>query len=137
MKRVQPVVSHLVKKHGTNNPYEIATQRNITVLHENLGSTLGFFFTYKRMRFIHIHNDISEQLQRFVCAHELGHALLHPKANTPFMRRNTFFSVDRLEKEANKFAIFLLTHESDVKEGETKEQYCARNEIPTEMVSYL
>jgi Zn-dependent peptidase ImmA (M78 family) len=47
-------------------------------------------------------------MQRFVCAHELGHAVLHPKSNTPFLRANTLFSVEKLELEANTFAVELL-----------------------------
>jgi Zn-dependent peptidase ImmA (M78 family) len=46
--------------------------------------------------------------QRFVCAHELGHAVLHPKSNTPFLRANTLFSIEKLEVEANTFAVELL-----------------------------
>lgn len=34
--------------------------------------------------------------------------MLHPQANTPFLRNQTFFSVDRLEIEANTFAVELL-----------------------------
>ena len=78
------------------------------MLYEDLGNTLGFYNTYKRIKFIHINNQIDETTQRFVCAHELGHAVLHPKANTPFLRNQTFFSVDRLEIEANTFAVELL-----------------------------
>lgn len=47
-------------------------------------------------------------IQRFVCAHELGHAVLHPRSNTPFLRANTLFSVEKLEVEANTFAVELL-----------------------------
>ncbi|RKI27848.1 ImmA/IrrE family metallo-endopeptidase [Bacillus thuringiensis] len=98
----------IVEKHATTNPFEIAKRKNIIVLFEDLGNTLGFYNTYKRFKFIHINNQINEILQRFVCAHELGHALLHPKANTPFLRNQTFFSVDRFEIEANTFAVELL-----------------------------
>lgn len=98
----------IVKKHGTTNPFEIAKRKDIIVLFEDLGNTLGFYNTYKRFKFIHINNQINENTQQFVCAHELGHAVLHPKANTPFLRNQTFFSVDRLEIEANTFAVELL-----------------------------
>lgn len=98
----------IAEKHETTNPFEIARRKNIIVLFEDLGNTLGFYNTYKRFKFIHINNTIDEVTQRFVCAHELGHALLHPKANTPFLRNQTFFSVDRLEIEANTFAVELL-----------------------------
>ncbi|SCC56565.1 ImmA/IrrE family metallo-endopeptidase [Bacillus wiedmannii] len=98
----------IAEKHETTNPFEIAKRKNIIVLYEDLGNTLGFYNTYKRFKFIHINNQIDETTQRFVCAHELGHAVLHPKANTPFLRNQTFFSVDRLEIEANTFAVELL-----------------------------
>ncbi|MGI8278575.1 ImmA/IrrE family metallo-endopeptidase [Bacillus mycoides] len=98
----------IAEKHETTNPFEIARRKNIIVLFEDLGNTLGFYNTYKRFKFIHINNQIDETTQRFVCAHELGHALLHPKANTPFLRNQTFFSVDRFEIEANTFAVELL-----------------------------
>lgn len=105
---IKEYVLKITQKHGTTNPFEIAKRKNIIVLYEDLGNTLGFYNTYKRFKFIHINNRINETIQRFVCAHELGHAVLHPKANTPFLRNQTFFSVDRLEIEANTFAVELL-----------------------------
>ncbi|WP_439741124.1 ImmA/IrrE family metallo-endopeptidase [Bacillus pseudomycoides] len=105
---IKEYVLNITNKHQTTDPFEIARQKNIYVLYADLGSTLGFYNTYKRFKFIHINNQINETLQRFVCAHELGHALLHPKANTPFLRNQTFFSVDRFEIEANTFAVELL-----------------------------
>ncbi|MGG1607492.1 ImmA/IrrE family metallo-endopeptidase [Bacillus wiedmannii] len=106
----------IAEKHETTNPFEIARRKNIIVLFEDLGNTLGFYNTYKRFKFIHINNQIDGNIQRFVCAHELGHALLHPKANTPFLRNKTFFSVDRLEIEANTFAIELLLPDEMISE---------------------
>lgn len=57
---------------------------------------------------IHINNAASQQDQRFTCAHELGHVILYPNVNTPFLRRHTLYSVDRIEREANQFAVELL-----------------------------
>ncbi|MBJ8045972.1 MULTISPECIES: ImmA/IrrE family metallo-endopeptidase [Bacillus cereus group] len=105
---IKEYVLKIVKKHDTTNPFEIAKRKSIIVLFEDLGNTLGFYNTYKRFKFIHINNRIDETTQRFVCAHELGHALLHSKANTPFLRNKTLYSVDRLEIEANTFAVELL-----------------------------
>lgn len=113
---IKEYVLKIAKKHGTTNPFEIAKRKNIIVLFEDLGNTLGFYNTYKRSKFIHINNKINETTQRFVCAHELGHALLHPKANTPFLRNKTFFSVDRLEIEANTFAVELLLPDEMISE---------------------
>lgn len=117
---IKEYVSHIAEKHQTIDPFEIARQKNIHVLFEDLGNTLGFYSTYKRIKFIHINNKINEFTQRFVCAHELGHALLHPKANTPFLRNQTLFSVDRLEIEANTFAVELLLTDEMISEYETR-----------------
>ena len=105
---IKEYVLNIIEKYKTTDPFEIAKEKNIIVLFEDLGNTLGFYNTYKRFKFIHINNQIDEITQRFVCAHELGHAVLHPKANTPFLRNQTFFSIDRLEIEANTFAVELL-----------------------------
>lgn len=105
---IKEYVLNIIEKYKTTDPFEIAKEKNIIVLFEDLGNTLGFYNTYKRFKFIHINNQIDEITQRFVCAHELGHAVLHPKANTPFLRNQPFFSVDRLEIEANTFAVELL-----------------------------
>lgn len=113
---IKEYVLNIVKKHNTTNPFEIAKRKNIIVLFEDLGNTLGFYNTYKRFKFIHINNQINETIQRFVCAHELAHAVLHPKANTPFLRNQTFFSVDRLEIEANTFAVELLLTDEMISE---------------------
>ncbi|QBK24967.1 ImmA/IrrE family metallo-endopeptidase [Ureibacillus thermophilus] len=52
----------------------------------------------------------------FVCAHELGHAVLHHDANTPFLKRKTLFSTERIEIEANKFAVELLMPDDFMRE---------------------
>ncbi|ACK90452.1 TPA: ImmA/IrrE family metallo-endopeptidase [Bacillus nitratireducens] len=115
---IKEYVLYIAEKHQTIDPFEIASRKDISVMFENLGNTLGFYSTYKRMKFIHINNQIDEITQRFVCAHELGHALLHPKANTPFLRNQTLFSVDRLEVEANTFAVELLLSDDMISEYE-------------------
>jgi Zn-dependent peptidase ImmA (M78 family) len=113
---IRRTVTQLIKKHKTNDPFAIAREKNIQVCFEWLGSTLGYYNSYKRIQFIHINNSADELTQRFVCAHELGHAVLHPKANTPFLKSKTLFSVDKLEVEANKFAVELLLRDETLYE---------------------
>lgn len=100
--------AQLIRACGTNDPFEIATQKNILVLFESLGEILGYFSSYKRISAIHINRDCADTVQRFICAHELGHRMLHPKTNVPFLRRNTLASIDKIEREANQFAVELL-----------------------------
>ncbi len=101
-------VKKLKKKYGTNNPFEIAEYEGIIVLYEPLGTIRGFYNKYARQKFIHINSDLNECEQLVVCGHELGHSLLHTNSNTKFFKSNTFYSVDKLERQANKFDAYLL-----------------------------
>ena len=47
----------------------------------------------------------------------MGHAILHPNASTPFLRSKTFLSVDKLETEANTFAVNLLIPDETILEN--------------------
>lgn len=130
-------IKDIKRKHQTINPFSIAKDLGIVLSYAPLGETLGFFFHDSRIKFININSDIDEQLQRFVCAHELGHAILHPRANTPFLKKNTFFSVDKIEVEANYFAVHLLLSNEDLKNYETKYQVLREHGIPLEMERFL
>lgn len=136
MGRIKLAASKLVQKYKTNDPYEIADHRDIIVVRESLGSTLGYHNTYKRIPFIHINYDLNDIWQRYVCAHELGHAILHPKANTPFLRANTLFSIQRIEREANEFAVELLIPDQAIhlQNSMTINEIAARYGVPREFV---
>lgn len=114
MRKVTP--KQLINKYKTNNPQEIAQELGIIILFEPLGEINGYYNTAFRQKFIHINNTLVEAKQKFTIAHELGHALLHPKANTPFLRDNTLFSINKLEIEANKFAVELLITDEAIDE---------------------
>lgn len=117
------IAEYLQKKYKTTNPFVIAKRKNIIVLHENLGKTLGYCNTYKRQKIIHINENIEERESFFVCAHELGHILMHPDVNTPFLKRNTLFSVDKIEREANTFAVEFLMPDSLLTENASSTIY--------------
>lgn len=104
---IKETVTELCRKYGTRDPFEIARQRRILITFEPLGTINGYYSKSYRTQVIHINQDLPEQHQRWTCCHELGHAILHPKANTPFLRENTLFSIDRYEVEANRFAVEL------------------------------
>lgn len=114
MQKVTP--KQLISKYKTNNPQEIAQELGIIILFEPLGEINGYYNTAFRQKLIHININLPEHKQQFTIAHELGHALLHPKANTPFLREKTLFSINKLEIEANKFAIDLLITDEAIAE---------------------
>ncbi|MCY9401651.1 ImmA/IrrE family metallo-endopeptidase [Bacillus haynesii] len=107
-------VNELVKRFNSNDPFEIAERLNIIVLFEDLGKTLGYYSSYKRYQFIHINNRLDETLHRPVCCHELGHAILHPNSNTPFLKSKTFYAAEKIEVEANKFTVEMLLPDEDI-----------------------
>lgn len=110
------IINALVDKFKTRDPFEIADYLNIMVFYEPLGSINGYYNTVVRQKQIHINSKLHRYKQKFTCAHELGHAIMHPNENTPFLKGSTFLSVNKLELEANTFAVYLLISDEDLKE---------------------
>ncbi|WP_346208370.1 ImmA/IrrE family metallo-endopeptidase [Caldifermentibacillus hisashii] len=137
MANFQEEISKLVKKHDTNDPFKLARSLGIVILFYDLGQTYGFFRTYKRVKTIVINNQLDEWLKRYVCAHELGHAIIHSDLNTAFLKKNTFYSIGRIEREANEFAVNLLLYDKNLEEYETKFDVLRENGIPYEMEGFL
>ena len=108
------IAEAMAKKYQTRNPFDLASARNIIVLFEPLGNIMGFYNRCYRQGFIHINQDLDGYQSTFTCAHELGHSILHPKVNTPFLRKHTMFSVDRLEQEANRFAVDFIYSDDEL-----------------------
>lgn len=129
-------VKRLIKKHKTNNPFEIAKAENIMIFKEPLGEINGYYNKYVRQKMIHINSNLDESSFKglFTCSHELCHAKIHPNSNTPFLRNNTFFSINKLEIQANTFAAF-MTVPNDILllyKGFTLEQISCATNIPVQ-----
>ena len=105
---MKSLVNSLVLKFQTRDPFEIASNLGIVVLEEPLGSINGYYNKILDVQFIHVNCELSECQKRFVVAHELGHALLHPDFNFFFLNNETFFDIGKFEKEADQFAILLI-----------------------------
>ncbi|PHA82788.1 ImmA/IrrE family metallo-endopeptidase [Bacillus pseudomycoides] len=134
---INNAVNQLCKKYNTRDPFELANCLNINVFYHDLHEEINGFYKYeKRNKFIAINSNLSSTMQRTVCAHELGHAILHPQANTPFLRKNTFLSVDKLEIEANIFAALLLIDKDTIIQGDTKACIAYKNNIPLELLEF-
>ncbi len=106
--RIRHTVASLCRRYNSRDPFQIVNEMGILLTFEPLGALNGYYTKKYRIKHIHINEQLSEFDQRFACAHELGHAVQHPDANTPFLTQNTYLSVDKLEYEANKFAVEFL-----------------------------
>lgn len=111
---IKGLAEGICKKYHTRDPFEIAARRNIIVLFEPLGSIRGYYSKSLRQRFIHINQELSRKQALFTCGHELGHSILHPDINTPFLRASTYFSVNKLEVQANQFSVCLVYSDEEL-----------------------
>lgn len=128
-------VKKLIKKHKTTNPFEIASRMNIHIIQWDLHEQINGYYKYdRRNRYIVINQNLSDEWQKIVCAHELGHAILHTRVNTPFMTKNTFFSVSKIEREANRFAVELLIPDDSLQEYDNIYDIASIHQVPVELV---
>ena len=94
----------------TNDPFIIAKRLGIEVLFREV-AIKGFTAQTVKIpgypAIISINDAYNEKSKRILCAHELGHALLHDESVNYFAvtRKNVMSDVER---EANLFAVALL-----------------------------
>ncbi|MBO1513223.1 ImmA/IrrE family metallo-endopeptidase [Metabacillus bambusae] len=108
MELIRKKADQLINKYDTNCPFKIAKNLGIELDFENLGSIYGYYSKSFQIKMIHINENLSEGKKIFTCYHELGHAIFHPDAKTPFLKKNTLFSTEKIEVEANFFAVRML-----------------------------
>lgn len=134
----------LIAKYDTRNPYTIAGQLGIYVLNFDTPGTLkGMYSVIKRSRFIFVNESLDAELRRFVCAHELGHDILHRKiiGQTPVSDTNMYGNSSRMEYEANVFAATLLIDRKKVlkyaMDGRTGAEIAALLRVDINLISIV
>lgn len=131
-------VGKLCSRYKTCDPFALCRELHIKVLFMPLQGVRGFFQNIIRNRFIYIDESLAPEEQRIVCAHELGHAILHRNSNAIFMEQHTYMCVNRFENEANAFAAYLLISDENLMEareyGYTISQTAAMCGVPEELV---
>lgn len=109
-------VKDIKEQWRTNDPYTIAEYLGITVLH-----TTACFkdFTAQTIKvkgyptIISINDAYTEFSKKVLCAHELGHALLHQECVNHFAITNSNIATS-VEQEANLFALALLASDETI-----------------------
>ena len=113
---IREIVSTLVAKYNTRNPFEIAEHRGIKIIRRDLKSILGYYTKYRRVQSIILSSTLPEYLESYVCAHELGHAICHPDINVQLLCEGAFYAKGKFERQANIFAVELLLPDSLLQE---------------------
>ena len=116
MRKEQQIVEKLIKKYKTSNPFELCDRLNVDVRYADLGSIRGMYRYTKKNTFITLNSALNLTRMEYImiCAHELGHLLLHKDENRVMMDRafcSRIYKPSRYENEANRFALYLLMKE--------------------------
>ena len=118
MEYIIELVRKTIEKYNTRNPFEICREAGIGVKFKDIGNLKGFYSVINKRTYIVINDSISEKEAELVCAHELGHHLLHDYlADNPVIREISFYDPQtRPELEANVFAAELLIADDEMLE---------------------
>lgn len=101
----------LAERFGTRDPFEIAGKLGIHVLlRDNFTTLKGMYRVIKKSRFIFINSKLDRPTRNIVCAHELGHDMLHRELakDGAFHDLRLLAGDSKREIEANIFAAHLL-----------------------------
>jgi Zn-dependent peptidase ImmA (M78 family) len=108
-------VKKIVRQADTRNPFKIAKELGVHVMwRRDFVELKGMYKVISRNRFIFINGNLDEFEQRVVCAHELGHDLLHREIATTHFETTLYDVQNRIEYEANIFAADLLIDDNEV-----------------------
>lgn len=140
MRDIKKIVKRLIKKHNTNNVYELINILNIKLFELPFEEEIGMYRFLKNNKVIIISENLDEITKKFILTHELGHAILHRKENCFYLKHNTFTKVSTYEVEANRFAAELLIDDKELKtcieNGYTIEQMASYFQVPVGLVEY-
>lgn len=135
---IKKIVSNLIKKYNTNDPYALANYLDIEVIEHDLASAYGMYKLVKRNKFIFLNTNLDDDTKRFVLCHELGHAILHRTSPGFYFKNHTLMKTSSYEKEANTFASELIISDTDLKEhlelGYTRSQSASYFCVPEDLI---
>ncbi len=112
MESIRQLADSLKRTYGTSDPVLICHLMGYYVLPSELPEYIdGFYLKAKDRDWIFLNQELSPLARRQTCAHELGHALLHPGVNACQISYYTNLLCSGYEKEADYFCACLLIDE--------------------------
>ena len=111
--RIERLARSLCRRYGGCGVFELCDRLGILVLWQELPDAVnGFYVRVGGRCVIVLSTLVANELRGYVCAHELGHVLLHSRTNAVELENLTNLSLPRLENEADYFAACLLLEDS-------------------------
>lgn len=118
IEQIHELATKIKRRTGESDPFTIYKDLRIMVQFLPMGmdatACKGFFLKKNRVKTIVINDDLSDDIQRIILTHEIGHALLHGNHERAcaFHDFALFDNLSTYEYEANMFAAeFLITDE--------------------------
>lgn len=112
----RPIAEELIRRFGTRNPIKIAEELGYIIIETYLSDIRGYHQYVQRCNIIYLDDRLDERERLWVCAHELGHSIMHKGLNRIFMDSCTHMVSSRYETEADRFAADLLFDDETVNE---------------------
>lgn len=136
---IKRVVENLRKKYKTKCPYELANYIGILIITQPIGETLGMYKYINRNKVIFLNSNLTEDERRYVLAHEIGHAILHPRSSCFFTNTKNLNKLKK-EYEANLFASEFLINfdniDSFYTQGYSIGQLASYYRVPSELIEF-
>ena len=98
------IIKKLVSESGTTNPEKLCKYLGIKIYYTKM-NFMGFIVKINKVIHIFINSALSKIIKDIVILHELGHYFLHPIDDYLLMKDKFLFTENRIENEANSFAI--------------------------------
>ncbi len=120
MLQAKTTAEQLVEKYQTSDPFSLCEQMGIPIVKEELPESVrGFSISIKNRKIVYLNALLEDIMLRQVCAHELGHIMLHRQHNLIFMMEHTLYVHEKFEREADQFCAALLIPQNLLKEVST------------------
>lgn len=136
MDYIKRAVAQLINEHETRDPFRLARALGIDVDEFPFRKIKGMIIEIGEKTLIVLNSLMPEELKGLVLAHELGHRILSPRGAGYFFLTEYTLMETKVEYQANRFMVELLTGDKDPEAGETLEQFAARLGMPAEMMRY-
>ncbi|MBP3480034.1 MAG: ImmA/IrrE family metallo-endopeptidase [Clostridia bacterium] len=138
---IRTKAAQLIAETACRDPFEAACLTGAQVAFKDLGSLKGAYFPAFKTPVIAVNQSLDDNTKKIVCAHELGHHILHSRTAQSCRELRFDSKAGILEREANIFAAaFLIDYDkalSLLKDGYTVDQTAAILETSTQLLEFL
>lgn len=139
--KAQSLYTYTLSPGSLPNPFQICKEIGVETRFYDLGSLKGMYFLVNQIPFVVLNLQLSDQEAKIVCAHELGHHILHHDlATCHVLSQYELYRVhSKSEAEANLFAAHLLLPDAAFQavlkeQGPDLDHMAAALQVPKELV---